>query len=455
MSTDQVNPEYDPNRIEASPTKQLFIDMLVKDITLRDAIGDLIDNSVDAAKKAAGLGAALSGYVIKVKADGNFFQIYDNCNGLEADVARKSAFCFGKPKNYVQGEYTIGQFGIGMKRAFFKIGNYIEVRSIAPTSSFIMHIDVPTWREQVLWDFSFDEVREKQNNLPSNTFTQIIIKELIDDAKEKFDEQFINSLIKEIALEHVYTINRGLTIEINGITLKAKDITLTYDKVFGIEPVYWKHTFKNNLEAEIIAGVSEDKGADGGWYIFCNERLILGPDTTEITGWSGGSGSKEMPKYHDQFFRFRGYVFFKADNSSKLPWNTTKTGMDLDSPAFLLVRNQMIIIAKQVKKLMDDMKKERERGNPITNRLLSKAVAKAAVLPVSQVMAEKTHLPKVYKYPEQLLTVAPKAKKQGVKITFYKPDSVVDDVKKYFKVDDADSAGSLAFDNFYENEIGL
>lgn len=451
MSSNQIP---NPNRIDASPTKQLFIDMLVKDITLRDAIGDLIDNSVDAAKRSVPIDSKLTGYTIKVEARSDFFSINDNCGGLEAEVARNSAFCFGKPKGYTQGKYTIGQFGIGMKRAFFKIGNYIDVNSVAPTSSFKMHIDVPTWREEELWDFSFDEVSENQNNDTKKTYTEIKITQLIDDAKEKFgDEQFINGLIGEIALEHVYTINRGLVIEINGITLKAKEITLTYDKVTGIEPVYWKHTFKNGLEAEILAGVSEDKGADGGWYIFCNERLILGPDTTEVTGWSG-SGSKEMPKYHDQFFRFRGYVFFKADNSSKLPWNTTKTGMDMDSPAFLLVRNQMIIIAKQVKKLMDDMKKERERGNPEAKRLLSKAVDKAPVLAVSQVMAERAHLPKVYKYPEQLLTVAPKTKKQGVKITFYKPDTVVDDVKRYFKVDDADSAASLAFDNFYENEIG-
>lgn len=43
----------DPNKIVGIPSKELFIDMLVKDLSLRDAIGDLVDNSVDAANKNA------------------------------------------------------------------------------------------------------------------------------------------------------------------------------------------------------------------------------------------------------------------------------------------------------------------------------------------------------------------------------------------------------------------
>lgn len=36
--------------IDASPTKDFFISMLVRDLSLRDAIGDLVDNSVDSAR---------------------------------------------------------------------------------------------------------------------------------------------------------------------------------------------------------------------------------------------------------------------------------------------------------------------------------------------------------------------------------------------------------------------
>lgn len=39
------------NLIDASPTKDLFITMLVKDIDLIDAIVDLVDNCVDGARR--------------------------------------------------------------------------------------------------------------------------------------------------------------------------------------------------------------------------------------------------------------------------------------------------------------------------------------------------------------------------------------------------------------------
>jgi len=54
--------------IKVYPTKELFITMLVKDITIRDAIGDLVDNSVDAIKKNSGNPTSLSNFEIHIEA---------------------------------------------------------------------------------------------------------------------------------------------------------------------------------------------------------------------------------------------------------------------------------------------------------------------------------------------------------------------------------------------------
>lgn len=441
--------------IKAEPTKELFIAMLVKDITLRDAIGDLVDNSIDAARSIAKNPNNLSGFEITINIDKNKFEIKDNCSGLEAEDARSNAFYFGKPKGYKPGKNTIGQFGIGMKRAFFKIGNLINIKSVARTSDFTMTIDVPVWREKNVWDFEFLTLNENITNAFSKTGLSIQIENLQKDTTEKFsDKHFLLELKNEIALEHLYSINKGLKIFINKDELKAESLTLVYDKKKGIEPVYWSHKFKTGLTAEIVAGISDDIGAAGGWYVFCNDRKILGPDTTEVTGWSG-SGSRELPRYHDQYFRFRGYVFFNAENSGLLPWNTSKTGMDLDSPDWIYVRNQMVLIGKQVKKIMDDMKKERERGNPVENQQLNNIVSKSKIEPVNVVMQNKAALPSIYKYPEDKVTIAPKkGGAKGTKITFYKPAKIVKHTLGYFGVEDADKAGEMAFDYFYENEIG-
>ena len=46
----------EPNTIDASPTKELFILMLTRDISLIPSIIDLVDNSVDGARRIKGDG---------------------------------------------------------------------------------------------------------------------------------------------------------------------------------------------------------------------------------------------------------------------------------------------------------------------------------------------------------------------------------------------------------------
>ena len=71
-----------------------------------------------------------------------------------------------------------------------------------------------------------------------------------------------------------------------------------------------------------LKSLLEDK-TDGGWYIFCNGRMVVRADQSQLTGW-GDSDGKRMPKYHPDFAFFRGYVFFDCQNAALLPWTTTK-----------------------------------------------------------------------------------------------------------------------------------
>ena len=122
--------------VHANPAKSFFVSMLIKDITLRDAIGDLVDNAVDAIKACAEDKNDLSGYKVVVTLDENEFTISDNGQGMSTDISRTTAFNFGKAKDHKLIENSIGQFGIGMKRAFFKIGSFISVHSVTKKSKF-------------------------------------------------------------------------------------------------------------------------------------------------------------------------------------------------------------------------------------------------------------------------------------------------------------------------------
>ena len=442
----------DSKLVHGDPTKDFFISMLIKDITLRDAIGDLVDNSVDAIKAKAKNGS-LKGYWIKINFDGNSFSISDNGSGIEEEVAREYAFKLGKPQDHKLIDYSIGRFGIGMKRAFFKMGDNISVKSTAPTSNYSITITLSKWKQnEKSWDFTFDTVHKGQKNAAASTGTTIKISDLSADAKENFKKAlFENELKDEIAEEQILNISKGISIQINGTALVPPLLTLKFDK--EIVPAYWKHTFKHKeaeLDVEVYAGVSEEKEDEGGWNIFCNDRLILARDTSAMTGWTGAGGDG-VAKYHQQFWGFRGYVFFDSKKSSVLPWNTTKTGIDPDSSDYLAVRKKMIEMMKDVFLLLNRQKKEREKDNPVKNQVLNNKVKTSKAISIIQVTNNKKELTTKFQFPPELNAV----RETGITtIRYTVPTLKLNKVKKRIGASNPADTGSLTFDYYYENEIG-
>ena len=125
-----------PEKADASPTKAFFVNMITRDITFEDSILDLIDNSVDGAWRAEhnqplGLsdGPDLSRYTISITATPKRFAIKDNCGGMTLHEAKNYAFSFGRRPSDQRHAYRIGIYGIGMKRAAFKLGASIRISS--------------------------------------------------------------------------------------------------------------------------------------------------------------------------------------------------------------------------------------------------------------------------------------------------------------------------------------
>src|ERR1035437_810333 len=449
MSKEKEN--IDPNKIDGSPQKNLFISMLVKDLTLRDAIGDLIDNSVDGARNLMPLGK-FSGLKIDIIINEDEFIIKDNCGGFSVDDARNYAFCFGKKDDDVGEKGTIGHFGIGMKRALFKMGNYFDVKSTYKNSQFEMDENVDHWKRRKEWDFKFktdplEDIKPYFTN--DKRGTTITVKDLREEVKVQFsDKNFIKKLKEEIELEHLFTIHKGLQISINKVILSTRELDFIDDK--GIKPGYWKKKY-GKLNVELYVGASSDKGEEGGWYIFCNDRLIKGPETTQMTGWTGRKGDG-VAEYHDQFHRFRGYAFFSSDDSGTIPWNTTKNGMDMDSAIYKDVRIQMIEMMRPVMTFCNILKTERGGTPPIpeSERILNSIVNSAKIYPLLKIIDKPIKLNSKFEFPLQ-----PKKPKEdaGKQISYKKPEDQIDAAKEYFGLTSNKEVGEKTFDYFYEMEI--
>ncbi|WP_449632379.1 ATP-binding protein [Rahnella aceris] len=337
---------YNDNKINANPTKEFFIEMLTRDIALDRAILDLIDNSVDASRQENKPTSWIKLYLSE-----NKFEIYDNCGGMDGHIAQNYAFRFGRPSNSPDTPNSVGQFGVGMKRTLFKLGKKFTVESRKNDISFRINIDVDEWKSREEKDWTF-EIEYTQNSQLRNGETKITVTNLYDEISNLFRlDTFKNSLSNEVSYAHFKSINKGLKIFINDtqaseykLSLLSSDLIKPFRKQLNIGDVY----------INIIAGISGRDLKKGGWYIVCNGRLVESAEQSATTGW----GTDKIQQYHADYAYFRGIVEFDCINSSKLPWTTTKTGVDRDNPIYIATLHHMKIAMRQIIAFLKNRTKE-------------------------------------------------------------------------------------------------
>lgn len=174
----------------------------------------------------------------------------------------------------------------------------------------------------------------------------------------------------------------GLGIDFEGTHLTNTDLRIRTGGNFSpaIEEFEFDDDTDTPITVRIVAGISESVPAEAGWYIVCNGRVILSADRSEETGWGSVAEQKEgIPKYHNQYARFRGVVFFNCRSSSKLPWNTTKTGLDASSAIWQATFPKMLdhtrTVIKFLNSLDDDIEEYGRTSSPLLAALSRETLA--------------------------------------------------------------------------------
>lgn len=463
MSTSQKQPEL---VVRADPTKEFFIDMLVRDINLDEAIIDLVDNSVDGALRIRSAGTKkslnLHGLKVDLSIDKNRFVISDNCGGIPLDLAKQYAFRFGRPPEARKWDVrnSVGQFGVGMKRALFKMGRHFRVESATRDSSFAMDIDVEQWQKELgEWIFHFEKPPDTKRQPESNIGSKITVDHLNEGVARDFAlENFRTDLDRRIGETHQQNVERGLVIRLND-----SDVKVSYAQLLAsnkLRPAYRSDRLQapqnGFVTTEMWAGIAEAEPRDGGWYVFCNGRMILRADQTRDTGWntvvkmdkslaSKQNGGAGIPKYHNQFNRFRGYILFDSPDGRNLPWNTMKTGVDMDSPVFRATRLKMLTLMRPVITFLNKLKEETEQdeNGPLNTEVKKQATPyKLRQVPHSS----------VFVYP----SIRAKSTPRLGRISYQKPEDRIDKVRKQLGLKEQSNRriGEETFDYYLRNEIG-
>ena len=332
----------------AIPTKQFFVSMLTRDISLGDAILDLIDNCLDGALRCSDGGSVdYSKHWVRISLDAEGFVIEDNCGGIPREIAKNYAFKMGREPDDdrdIDSE-TIGMYGVGMKRAIFKMGREAIVRTLYGDDAFEVPIN-SDWLDNKDWDPLPIIDAEPQTRL-GEPGTWIRVGELYPGVSKHFiHESFVNDLRTSIAEHFTMFLQRGLSILVNGDVVEPVHVEVLVNEGDETPAPYVFQKEIDGVTVSITVGLNTGRGltddeeepeferdrssATAGWTVFCNDRAVIVGDKSRLTGWGDG-----IPLYHYQFSIITGIIEFRSKDAEKLPVTTTKRALDTSSDIWL------------------------------------------------------------------------------------------------------------------------
>lgn len=437
-----VTRTIDKKRINGAPTKASLMEMLTKDILAEQAVLDLVDNSVDAAKRINPRSFERRHIAITLSKD--TFRILDNCGGFDRKIARDYAFRIGRPPKAPRTPHSVGQFGVGMKRALFKFGNRFIVRSATPKEQWAIDVNVRRWlANEDDWHFPWSTFGRGRAISQAAPGTEIVVEKLREEVAERFGtQQFEDLIVAMIQAKHRQFIAQGLSVTVNDRRIDATDLHLLMDREIKPAVERFREGKGNSaVHVKVIAALGESAPRKAGWYVVCNGRVILEADQRERTGWglsaSNGARRTSIPRYHNQYARFRGIVSIESADASKLPWNTMKTDVDESHPLWQKIFRHMTEAMRPVLRFLDELDRDIDQHSR-TGSGLYEIVNSAAKVRVETLTKRSTFS-------------APKRgslrKRQAVAtISYFRPLKEVHLLKEALGVTSARAVGEVTFD---------
>jgi Histidine kinase-, DNA gyrase B-, and HSP90-like ATPase len=285
---------------------------------------------------------------VKIELSKNHFSIEDNCGGIPREVAKNYAFKMGRdPDDDRDSESeTIGMYGVGMKRAIFKMGREALVRTRHGADTFEVPIS-SAWLEAKSWDpLPILDPTTAGETLPEPG-TTIQVRQLYEGVARHFaNESFINDVRTAISEHFTMFLQWGLRLELNGTRVEPVYVEVLVSKrQDGPAPYVFQKTIDGVL-VSIAVGLNTTRNMDeddddpafegkrssttAGWTVLCNDRAVIVGDKSRLTGWGDG-----IPLYHDQFIVITGIIEFRSKRADKLPVTTTKRALDTSSNVWL------------------------------------------------------------------------------------------------------------------------
>ncbi|MDF2432499.1 MAG: hypothetical protein JWP44_2130 [Mucilaginibacter sp.] len=434
------------DKIKANPTKRLFINILTQDVLLKPAILDLIDNSIDSYTRKK----FQDRRKIEIIANVNEFSIFDDCGGIALDILKEQVFRFGSKVDKLDNP-TLGMYGIGLKRSIFKLGKKIKLETHDGVDYSLMDLNVTEWeKDDNSWEIPFET--EKIDLVDQKAYTKISVSELTSETSNKLNSDvFINDLIETIKRSYCLIMKDNIDIYINNNKLVPLELYVSQDDNYKPSVILDNY---DGISIRVICFIEPSKGTrlknainERGWNLFCNNRLILANDISELTGWKGSKDDMtSLPKYHSLFNEFRGMVFLIANNPFKLPLNTSKTGLNTENENYHYILNLMVKAARPIiDYIYEKNSKESEEIQVIEQQIADKDDVTFIAKPIDIINFNSNV---VFKAPDVKAKAIPKAT-----ITYSKDKKLVETLMDKLNAGSYKEVGEKTFDYYMLNEM--
>ena len=312
--------------INTLPSKLFFVNMLTRDLSLADVILDLVDNAIDKLISRMEIDATQAVIAdqtaepredakIVVRCEPEKFIIEDTSGGMRKIDIEERVFVLGNPRSGGKSP-GLSVYGIGMKRAFFKIGNYVELLTeFSEDGKLAVIWDIDAWKRSEEWRLPFaapNQITIERKMHSAGTTIQIT--NLHPEISTIFTRTSFQIDLRT-RLETVYAgfISAGVSLHLqqegdNQIIQNVLPKFGTSDEI----NVAYKSFVVDNVNISIYVGVTPfDDRRPRGWYVFCNGRMVLAANKDWLTGWG-----ENFPGWHPRYNHFLGFVFFEFGRSS-------------------------------------------------------------------------------------------------------------------------------------------
>jgi hypothetical protein len=351
-----------------------------------EAVHDLVDNAIDAARDRIlagassevdqyGLPSDYRGFVISLRFGAASISILDNCSGIDPSTLAERVFVTGSESSH---RFGIGFFGVGLKRALLRLG-----------TSYMLHTDTGsrasrmTFGAAELGGSGTGRLSAMSRPTRGNPRTLIHVSDLSASVRhETGAESWRRALLANFSRRYGRYIAKGLRLIVDGervpgfapgfrsggpVPLQSSNFT-TAEGVQVFVDAGMHEAYRLTHEADYVKEDIDQLTSQYGWYFVCNDRVVRVASHEVELGWS--------TNWHQEYYGFLGWVHFVDSDVVSLPWDTKKTNIDPASAVFRQVASQLQGFAESYKTANKKAKKTEREGESALAATSSKSRTK-------------------------------------------------------------------------------